>query len=65
MLRVFDYARDPDDFVIASSFMLPSLPYKEVGPQKYSFSKLNGWPAHAAVNALLATLRAACAVSHF
>jgi hypothetical protein len=42
------------------SVVLPSPRHNEVGHWK-KISVLNGWPAHAAVNASPATLRAACA----
>jgi hypothetical protein len=41
------------------SVVLPSPRHNEVGHWK-KISVLNGWPAHAAVNASPATLRAAC-----
>ena len=60
MLRVCDTARTSEDIAIAPSVMLPSRRHHEVGSWN-EISVLNGWPAHAAVNASTATLRAACA----
>ena len=60
MLRVCDTARASEGIAIAPSVVLPSPRHNEVGPWN-EISVLNGWPAHAAVNASPTTLRAACA----